>query len=94
VRWSQRISLIVSTACKERPDLFLLRNKPSRKKTQVLKRLEQLNEPIYKAMLLKEQFATIYLLRNKKEAQPAQRAWIGESLHLSHLRGINNKTNG
>ncbi len=47
--------------CKQR--FILLRNKPSRKKTQVLKRLEQLNEPVYKAMLLKEQFATIYELR-------------------------------
>lgn len=64
--------------CKQR--FILLRNKPSRKKTQVLKRLEQLNEPVYKAMLLKEQFATIYELREKKDAQPALRAWIGEAL--------------
>ena len=55
--------------CKQR--FILLRNKPSRKKTQVLKRLEQLNEPVYKAMLLKEQFATIYEFREKKDAQPA-----------------------
>lgn len=64
--------------CKQR--FILLRNKPSRKKTQVLKRLEQLNEPVYKAMLLKEQFATIYEFRKKKDAQPALRAWIGEAL--------------
>ena len=57
-----------------------MRNKPSRKKTQVLKRLEQLNEPVYKAMLLKEQFATIYEFRGKKAAQPALRAWIGDAL--------------
>lgn len=44
--------------CKQR--FILLRNKPSRKKSKVLKRLEQLNESVYKAMLLKEQFATIY----------------------------------
>lgn len=64
--------------CKQR--FILLRNKPSRKKTQVLKRLEQLNEPAYKAMLLKEQFATIYEFRKKKDAQSALRAWIGEAL--------------
>jgi transposase len=64
--------------CKQR--FILLRNKPSMKKTQVLKRLEQLNEPVYKAMLLKEQFATIYEFREKKDAQPALRAWIGEAL--------------
>jgi transposase len=64
--------------CKQR--FILLRNKPSRKKTQVLKRLEQLNEPVYKAMLLKEQFATIYEFREKKAAQPALRAWIGDAL--------------
>jgi len=64
--------------CKQR--FILFRNKPSRKKTEVLKRLEQLNEPVYKAMLLKEQFATIYEYRDKKDAQPALRAWIGEAL--------------
>jgi transposase len=64
--------------CKQR--FILLRNKPSRKKTQVLKRLEQLNEPVYKAMLLKEQFATIYEFREKKDAQPALRSWIGDAL--------------
>ena len=64
--------------CKQR--FILFRNKPSRKKTEVLKRLEQLNEPVYKAMLLKEQFATIYEYRKKKDAQPALRAWIGEAL--------------
>jgi transposase len=64
--------------CKQR--FILLRNKPSRKKTQVLKRLEQLNEPVYKAMLLKEQFTTIYEFRKKKDAQPALRAWIGDAL--------------
>ena len=64
--------------CKQR--FILLRNKPSRKKTQVLKRLEELNEPVYKAMLLKEQFATIYDFREKKAAQPALRAWISDAL--------------
>ena len=64
--------------CKQR--FILFRNKPSRKKTEVLKRLEQLNEPVYKAMLLKEQFATIYEYREKKDAQPALRIWIGEAL--------------
>lgn len=64
--------------CKQR--FILLRNKPSRKKTQTLKRLEQLNEPVYKAMLLKEQFVTIYEYRQKKDAQPALRAWIGDAL--------------
>ena len=64
--------------CKQR--FILLRNKPSRKKTQMLKRLEQLNEPVYKAMLIKEQFATIYEYREKKDAQPALRAWIGDAL--------------
>ena len=64
--------------CKQR--FILLRNKPSLKKTQVLSRLEKLNEPVYKAMLLKEQFTTIYEFREKKEAQPALRIWIGEAL--------------
>jgi transposase len=59
---------------------ILMRNKPSLKKDRILKRLEELNEPVYKAMLLKEQFATIYEYREKKDAQPALRAWIGEAL--------------
>jgi len=65
--------------CKQR--FILLKNKPSRKKTKVLKRLEQLNEPVYKAMLLKEQFVTIYEQKNRSDAQPALRNWIGEALH-------------
>jgi transposase len=64
--------------CKQR--FILLRNKPSKKKTQMLKRLEELNEPVYKATLLKEQFATIYEYREKKDAQPALRTWIGDAL--------------
>jgi len=64
--------------CKQR--FILLRNKSSKKKTQVLSRLEQLNGPVYKAMLLKEQFTKIYEYREKKDAQPALRAWIGEAL--------------
>jgi len=64
--------------CKQR--FILLQNKSSKKKTQVLKRLEELNEPVYKAMLLKDQFATIYEYHEKKDAQPALRAWIGEAL--------------
>jgi transposase len=65
--------------CKQR--FILLKNKPSRKKAKVLKRLEQLNEPVYKAMILKEQFVTIYEQKNKKDAQPALRSWIGDALH-------------
>ncbi|MRS01919.1 ISL3 family transposase [bacterium] len=64
--------------CKQR--FIIMRNKPSRKKIQVLKRLEELNEPVYKAMLLKEQFASIYEFREKDDAQPALRAWIGDAL--------------
>ena len=60
--------------CKQR--FILLRNKLPRKKAKMLKRLEQL----YKAMLLKEQFATIYEYKEKKDAQPALRAWIGDAL--------------
>lgn len=59
---------------------ILMRIKPSRKKTQVLKRLATLNEPVYKAMLLKDQFAAIYELKTRKEAQNALKIWIGEAL--------------
>lgn len=74
--------------CKQR--FILLRNKPSLKKTQVLSRLEKLNEPVYKAMLLKEQFTTIYEFREKKDAQPALRTWIGEALRsgLVHFKEL------
>lgn len=64
--------------CKQR--FILMRIKPSRKKTQVLKRLATLNEPVYKAMLLKDQFAAIYELKTRKEAQNALKIWIGEAL--------------
>jgi transposase len=60
---------------------ILMRIKPSRKKTKVLKRLAALNEPVYNAMLLKDQFAAIYALRTRKEAQISLRTWIGDALH-------------
>jgi transposase len=59
---------------------ILMRIKPSQKKAKVLKRLAELNEPVYKAMLLKDQFATIHELRTRKEAQNALRTCIGDAL--------------
>ena len=54
--------------CKKR---FLLLKKKSRltdKQSDYLKKLCQLNEPIYKAMLLKDSFVHIYNLKNDEEA--------------------------
>ena len=59
---------------------ILMRIKPSRKKTMMLNRLAELNEPVYKAMLLKDQFATIYEVGPRKEAQSALKSWIGDAL--------------
>jgi transposase len=54
-----------------------MRIKPSRKKAKVLNRLAELNEPVYK---VKDQFAAIYALRTRKEAQNSLRNWIGDAL--------------
>ena len=53
-----------------------MQNKPSARKEDLLDKLADLNEPIYKSMLLKDQFLTIYASRDRTTAQQNLRQWI------------------
>lgn len=49
--------------CKKR--FILMKNKQTKYRENLIQKLAELNEPIYKAMLLKEQFLAIYTERNR-----------------------------
>ncbi len=55
---------------------ILMQNKPSKRKENLLDKLADLNDPIYKAMLLKDQFLTIYTSPDRTTAQKNLRQWI------------------
>jgi transposase len=53
---------------------ILMQNKTTSRKLDLLQKLESLNEHVYQAMLLKEQFVSIY--KDPKTAAKALREWI------------------
>lgn len=53
-----------------------MQNAVSDKKTDMLKKLESLNKRVYQAMLLKEQFLSIYEAGDRKTAYTNLRQWI------------------
>lgn len=55
---------------------ILMQNTVSDKKTDILKKLESLNKRVYQAMLLKEQFLSIYEAGERKTAYGNLRQWI------------------
>lgn len=55
---------------------ILMQNTVTDKKTDILKKLESLNERVYQAMLLKEQFLSVYAAGNRKDAYTNLRSWI------------------
>lgn len=60
--------------CKKR--FILMKNKQTKSRENLIQKLAQLNEPIYKALLLKEQFLIIYTERNRASARKSLSAWI------------------
>ena len=55
---------------------ILMQNKTTKRKRDVLDKLASMNERIYKAMLLKEQFLSVYTAVNRKVAYTNLREWI------------------
>ena len=53
-----------------------MQNKVTNKKRNLLEKLSTLNERVYHAMLLKEQFLSIYTAQNRKEAFSNLKEWI------------------
>lgn len=77
--------LVELVNCKQRFILLKRKKKLSAKQTVTLKKLCELNQPIYKAMLLKESFLQIYECGNIEEAQEHIADWIDQAL-FSGLR--------
>jgi transposase len=60
--------------CKKK--FILMQNKQTKRWENLLQTIADLNEPIYRSMLLKEQFLAIYASRNRASARKALREWI------------------
>ncbi|MGZ3581038.1 MAG: ISL3 family transposase [Syntrophales bacterium] len=60
--------------CNQR--FILMQNKTSKRKQDILNRLSILNERLYHAMLLKEQFLTVYKANDQKTARLNLKEWI------------------
>jgi hypothetical protein len=73
--------LIELTNCKQRFILLKNRANLSDKQSATLQRLCRINEPIYKAMLLKEGFIGVYDLKDEDEAIGYIYQWIDEALN-------------
>jgi transposase len=60
--------------CNQR--FIMMKNKPSKKKENILETLSRLNQRVYEAMLLKDQFIEVYNAQNKKAASVLLGKWI------------------
>lgn len=60
--------------CKKK--FILMQNKQTKRREDLLQTLADLNDPIYRSMLLKEQFLAIYASRDRAAARKALREWI------------------
>jgi transposase len=65
--------------CRQRFVLFKNKSRLTDKQSEHLKKLCALNEPIYKAMLLKESFLEIYNYEKVEEAAECLKDWIKEA---------------
>ena len=63
-----------------RKKFILMQGRPSEKQRNILERLAILNDVVYKAMLLKEQFLEIYRSDSRESAQAGLRQWISAAL--------------
>jgi transposase len=75
--------LIELSNCKQRFILLKRKSRLTEKQTSVLQRLCVLNEPIYKALLLKEDFLQVYACANEQEAKEHLIKWIEEAFDSS-----------
>ena len=66
--------------CRQRFILLKNRNNLTESQAGYLKRLCEINEPIYKAMLLKESFLRVYDYDSPEEAQGYLEGWIKDAL--------------
>ncbi len=72
--------LVELTNCKQRFILLKNKNKLSDKQSATLARLCEINQPIYKALLLKESFLQTYFLNTAEEAKKHLEEWIDQAI--------------
>ena len=79
-RDAKRDDLVYMMNCNQR--FILLKNKINltEKQADHLKRLCEVNEPIFKAMLLKESFREVYTYNDEAQAKECLDAWIQQAL--------------
>jgi len=63
-----------------RKKFILMQGRPSERQRNILERLAELNNVVYRAMLLKEQFLEIYRADSREVAQVGLRQWISAAL--------------
>lgn len=73
--------LIELTNCKQRFILLKNKDKLTDRQSATLKRLCEINQPIYKAHLLKESFLQLYSLSTINEAEQHIEEWIEEAVN-------------
>ena len=72
--------LIELTNCKQRFILLKRRSRLTDRQAMTLEKLCVINEPIYKALLLKEQFLEVYNCKNEEDAKAHLIEWFTEAL--------------
>jgi len=79
-RKNENEELVKLTNCKQRFILLKNRSKLSERQSATLERLCEINQPIYKALLLKESFLQTYCLTTAEEAKKHLQEWIEQAL--------------
>lgn len=79
-RKNENEELVELINCKQRFILLKNKNKLSPKQSVTLERLCEINQPIYKAMLLKESFIETYYLNTVEEAEKHIKEWIEQAI--------------
>lgn len=78
-RGEKRFDLMERMGYKQRFILLKNRTNLTGKQSEHLKQLCEINQPIYKAMLLKESFQEIYLQNTEADARKCLEAWIEQA---------------
>jgi transposase len=86
-RGEQRFDLMEMMGFKQRFILLKNRINLTERQSEHLKRLCAINEPIFKAMLLKESFQEIYLQNTEDDARRCLEAWL-EQARISGLQAF------
>lgn len=76
-RQDENAALVGLLHCRKR--FILMQGKTSKKQRHILDQLSELNDKVYRAMLLKEQFLEVYRATTRKAASAGLGQWIAEA---------------